>query len=319
MKPTIEYINSRYTLATPNMAKQLTIEETNRMIAFANENFDCNSDVDQFIDLMVKEFFPDADIAIIKQIFEWSKYPDLKIIKVSDIMQIERDELTRQMKKRLNGTVCSNDEYQRYRDMLSNFNEPHLYDNFVKLIHTEIISFNKIIILLWHYPTNGYYTSLYTSRQHYLSNASIYLAYSCVIISIWETKKKDRFQSLLSSNAKMVKQIESLNGQLEYLQSQVYVSNAKMVKQIESLNGQLEYLQSQVYVSNNKISLLQTELHSIKARFTPELVEYDYEAIKSRLDPIREELKMAQRLFARIIRNQYQAPMAVLVGTKSCK
>lgn len=96
---TIEYINSRSTLAISNMAKQLTIEETNRMITFANENFDCNSDVDQFIDLMVKEFFPDADIAIIKQIFEWSKYPDLKIIKVSDIMQIERDELTRQMKK----------------------------------------------------------------------------------------------------------------------------------------------------------------------------------------------------------------------------
>ncbi len=287
------------------MASQLTIEETNRMIAFADEHFDYNSDVDQFIDMMVKEFFPDADIAIIKQMFEWAKYPDLKLIKVIDIMQIEKDKLTRQMKKKLNGTICSQQEYQQYENQLTQFTGSTLYTHDY---HTNpsyqtsgfrfdsLVSFNNINELLWHGPDNNYYGRLYAnySQQYQLVNASRYIAYACVLISIWETKKKDHFQLLLSSNA-------------------------KMVKQIDSLNGQLEYLQSQVYVSNNKISLLQTELQFIKAKFTPELVEYDYEAIKSRLDPIREELKMAQRLFARIIRNQYQAPMAVLVGTKSCK
>ncbi len=301
---TIEYINSRSTLATPNMAKLLTIEETNRMIAFANENFDCNSDVGQFIDVMIKEFFPDADIAIIKQIFEWSKYPHLKLIKASDIIQIEKDELPKQMKKRLNNTICSQQDYQNYHNRIAPFNTNQIcsldflvnnqYGYQKGKTYHENFSFNQMRNL------NGY-ASYHCYQGHSyptpvpLDVAGKYIIHACIFISIWETKKKDHFQSLLLS------------------------SNAKMVKQIESLNGQLEYLQSQVYVSNNKISLLQTELHSIKARFTPELVEYDYEAIKSRLDPIREELKMAQRLFARIIRNQYQAPMAVLVGTKSCK
>jgi hypothetical protein len=43
-------------------------------------------------------------------------------------------------------------------------------------------------------------------------------------------------------------------------------------------------------------------------------VEYDYAMIRKRIDPIRSELKVAQRIFARVIRNTYTIPVAVMVG-----
>jgi hypothetical protein len=42
-------------------------------------------------------------------------------------------------------------------------------------------------------------------------------------------------------------------------------------------------------------------------------VEYDYATIRKRIDPIRSELKVAQRIFARVIRNTYAIPVAIMV------
>jgi hypothetical protein len=59
---------------------------------------------------------------------------------------------------------------------------------------------------------------------------------------------------------------------------------------------------------------MQARLKKVEHLVIPELIEYDYVAIKSRLDPYRAEMKLVHRTFARIIRARYDAPIAIAIS-----
>lgn len=91
------------------------------------------------------------------------------------------------------------------------------------------------------------------------------------------------------------------------------------IKQLKSeKNKEIEQLREQLDTYRNTIKIIQNKLDAIERKYTPELIEYNYEEIKARLDPIRFELKMTQRVFARIIRNHYEVPLAISVLPAKC-
>ncbi len=59
---------------------------------------------------------------------------------------------------------------------------------------------------------------------------------------------------------------------------------------------------------------MQTKLEALEAKVSPELIKYDYEEIKQRIDPIRDELMIASRIFDRILRSREKLPIAVAVS-----
>ncbi len=278
------------------MSARIAIKDINKMVM--NDTDLMVDNVDEFIAKMVKEFFPEADIDIIKQLFEWAKYPEMKLIPVSYVMQIEETFLTEKMKRSFTGfNICVKHKYNEYQKSLTRLNSSILlsldykqsgnsrfpiqgkhvqtmcsYDELIQLCQSNQSKTFGIGCMAF----NQYLGKAYVKK---MEMASRYIEYAHTFISIWETNKKDQLQVLLSSNAKMAEQIESLTNQL----------------------------------------------NEMKTQFTPELVEYDYDEIKARLDPIRRELKLVQHLFTRIIRNRYegqyevQLPMAILIDTKSCE
>jgi predicted RNase H-like nuclease (RuvC/YqgF family) len=83
------------------------------------------------------------------------------------------------------------------------------------------------------------------------------------------------------------------------------------VQRLKRKNEALEYqLESKQY----ELRRLTSKVNKIEHHLPTEIVEYDYDAIKERLDPIRDELNIVQRTFRRIIHAQYKVPIAVLVG-----
>ncbi len=91
------------------------------------------------------------------------------------------------------------------------------------------------------------------------------------------------------------------------------------IKQLKSeKTEEIEQLKEQLDTYRNTIELIQNKLDAIERKYTPELIEYNYDEIKARLDPIRSELKMTQRIFARIIRAHYEAPLAISVLPTKC-
>lgn len=280
------------------MTTQITIKDTNKMLMIGTDLMVNNVNIDQFITKMIEAFIPEADFDIIKQLFEWAKYPDFKLIPVSYIMQIEKDFLTEEMKQKCLGfNVCVELKYKEYQKSLTQLNGSILLPIDYKQSGSSrfpiqgdhidtMCSYNELIHLCQANQSKNFGIGCMVISQYLgkayaskLEMASKYIQYACMFISIWETNKKDQLQVLLSDNAKMAKQIETLTSQLSEMRSQ----------------------------------------------FMPELVKYDYNEIRARLDPIRRELKLVQRLFARIIRSQYehqyevQLPMAVLVDAKSCE
>ncbi len=83
------------------------------------------------------------------------------------------------------------------------------------------------------------------------------------------------------------------------------------IRQLKCKNEALEY---QLESKQHELRRLTSKISIIEHSLPTEIVEYDYEAIKERLNPIRDELNIVQRTFRRIIHAQYKVPIAVLVG-----
>ncbi len=112
--------------------------------------------------------------------------------------------------------------------------------------------------------------------------------------------------------------IAKLELEIEQLKSEKNKEIESLTSQIKNLENKNQLLQNQITNDNYKINLIQSKLDAIERKYTPELIEYNYEEISARLDPIRSELKMAQRIFARIIRTHYEAPLAISVLPAKC-
>lgn len=87
-------------------------------------------------------------------------------------------------------------------------------------------------------------------------------------------------------------------------------------EKFKALAAENERLQAQIDEDRLEIQQLKAKLDSVERKFAPELIEYDYDEISSRLDPIRDELKMMQRVFGRAVRLRYMAPVAIAVPLK---
>lgn len=77
-----------------------------------------------------------------------------------------------------------------------------------------------------------------------------------------------------------------------------------------------KFLEDRIESLSNENKQLQNQIGDLNTKFVPELIEYDYDEIKSRISPIRAELKMAQRIFGKAIRLRYMAPVAIAVSLK---
>lgn len=86
--------------------------------------------------------------------------------------------------------------------------------------------------------------------------------------------------------------------------------------EIKSLVGENQLLREQSNANHLVIQHLKSKIETIERKISPELIEYDYDEIKSRLDPIRSEMKIVHRVFSRLIANSYAIPMATPVVPK---
>jgi len=85
----------------------------------------------------------------------------------------------------------------------------------------------------------------------------------------------------------------------------------------EQYQLQINNLTQELSESKNKYNQLEQEVVSLRNRIAsviPEPVVYDYEEIKSRIDPFRSELIIVQRTFARIINSRMSIPIAHIVS-----
>lgn len=110
--------------------------------------------------------------------------------------------------------------------------------------------------------------------------------------------------------------LRSDNAKLEEMQLMAQ-EDALRRSEISALRRQVLYLMEQSVAMDEENARLRAqsgkdrqEIEYLRSMFAP---EYDYDEIKSRLDPIRDELKITQRIFGRIIRNRYAAPVAIAV------
>jgi polyhydroxyalkanoate synthesis regulator phasin len=70
-----------------------------------------------------------------------------------------------------------------------------------------------------------------------------------------------------------------------------------------------------IVAQETEINRLKANVDFLERKISPGSIEYDYDMIQRRIDPIRDELNYTQRVFARLIRNRYSAPVAILVST----
>jgi hypothetical protein len=165
------------------------------MIMVGTKILASSNDVDQFIINMLSAFFPNGRFSTIKQIFEWAKYPDLKVINVRDIMLIEKDS------KRITGSVLLSLDYKQIGNSLIPLRGKRIdiicsYNELIQLCQDNRLRDFGIGCM----TTSPYLGKIYATK---LEITSKYLAYASIFISIWETKKVQQ-SKLLSDDTDIV-------------------------------------------------------------------------------------------------------------------
>ncbi len=102
-----------------------------------------------------------------------------------------------------------------------------------------------------------------------------------------------------------------------YIELTEYVERSgKSNEIVEALRYENDQLRKQQDADHKEIQHLKFKLCEIERKFAPELIEYDYDEIKSRINPIRAELKMMHRVFVRALRLRYNTPVAIAMPVK---
>ncbi len=246
-------------------------------------------DSDTFIAEMIKTHFQDADIEIIQKMWEWAEYPMLEIVDCYYLRLLY-------IKK---GIYCN--------ECRLNFNIDEIIKSIESLRAVDnhwipCLNCSGTIMASYHYMVNIKNSSEYClikpkmkfveiiERSIFKDVNSLLITYhACctnIIHSLWSKTNNMKLSSQLQDLTDEVQRLKRKNEALEY--------------QLESKQYELRRLTSKV--------------NKIEQHLPTEIVEYDYEAIKERLNPIRDELNIVQRTFRRIIHAQYKVPIAVLVG-----
>ncbi len=280
------------------------LETINDMIEFSIELIDSNVEFDFYVNEMIKKFFPEANIDIVKKMCEWAKYPTLCMITLNELRKIEINERTTEFKKTVAHNIVSQDQYNTFQNMISYIRGAQTLGYYMnsRIIewnnaNNEFGSWNNIVISI---QNNGIgFGPNQHNQSMYAENIIYHIKFTETIRSIWKSKNnkfEQSIETLTITNNELNKQVQSLT------------------IQIKNLEDRNQLLQDQITSDARKINLIQSKLDAIERKYTPELIEYNYEEISARLDPIRSELKMTQRIFARIIRNHYDVPLAVVVN-----
>lgn len=121
-----------------------------------------------------------------------------------------------------------------------------------------------------------------------------------------------RTSSPKSSSPKHDQRIRMLESEIVTLKDEIAKTKSLLSELIQWKTNMKEQHSNQ----QDTIDTLRKRLGAIERKHAPELIEYNYEEIKSRIDPFRDELKMTHRVFARLIRLRYEVPLAIPICTK---
>ncbi len=273
----------------------------NKMIEFGTKIIDSNLEFDIYIKEMIHRFFPGANIDIITKMLEWAKYPTLCMITLDNLKDMEINERTTKFKKQVKDTIVSQDQYNAFNNMIELIRGCSTF-GYYKYSNVSVWEINNQPMLSWNNITIFIQDNRagFGPNQHNMfmiaENIISHIKFTETIRSIW-MNNNNRIQS---RNEKFEQSLENLT-----------MINDELCKQVQSLTSQIKKLE-------NKNQLLQDRLNTIEGKYTPELIKYDYDEIRARLDPIRSELKITQRIFARIIRNHYEVPLAISVLPTKC-
>ncbi len=256
--------------------------------------------LDSFIAEMIKTHFQDADIEIIQKMWEWAEYPMLEIVDTQYLIKKDIDFYKKQCSVcfkeiGLNDCIKCKTKKNHQQNEIKVLNE--LGNNTILGImntsHNIVFKHWVAIINTLMYGRIRYYNG------HYQNHISVNLIYNMrctdIIHSLWSNRIKHNTESITCSN--------DLTSQLQDL-----------IKEVQQLKRKNEALEYQLRSKDYAVCRLATRVSQMEQHLPTEIVEYDYEAIKERLNPIRDELNIVQRTFRRIMHAQYKAPIAVLVG-----
>ncbi len=260
-------------------------------------------DLDSFIAEMIKTHFQEADIEIIQKMLEWAEYPMLEIVDTQYLIKKEIDYLS---------TYCDHcNEKIGLNDCIKCNRQKVYRENLLKYL-SKLISLN--VFLSVKKTTNDSYTytfknwitisnsilmnlQYFNEHEHPVSyRIQYHIQCTKIIHSLWSKRIEHNTESLTYSVIDLSSQLQDLTDEVQRLKRK----NEALEYQLESKQYELRRLTSKV--------------NKIEHHLPTEIVEYDYDAIKERLDPIRDELNIVQRTFRRIIHAQYKVPIAVLVG-----
>ncbi len=268
-------------LGTDGLGRVSAIETGEKLL------FD-ETNLESFINKMINCVFKDANIKVIQHMLNWANNP-FKRISEADIKYVITKEIQDLNQKQSEGKYWNKNTFDSaIKNALSLASCTHVYMCDPSHYNISLNTFNLIKDSL--YIPEVYITCIGYSRDF----ISMYLTYHIhctdIIHYLWKEKRIDI-------------SIIALTSQLQDLTDEVQ----RLKRKNEALEYQLESKQYELHRLTSKVSQIEQHLPT-------EMVEYDYEAIKERLDPIREELSIVQRTFKRFINAQYKVPIAILVG-----
>lgn len=237
----------------------------------------------EYLSSMIEEFFPDANLGIIKKMIHWSRYPTLNLITLKELQEIEINERT----KEFNEGTASSEEAEKFNLINSQLREWVIGNEFTYYINrTTNGSWNTLYMII---SKNGGFgissdTELCVYRRHirhYPKFIKLYVNFVEIVQSIWNSSnKRDMIME-------------------EHESTQINIQEDANDK-----DTQITELKNENQLMKNQLTILKSKVDALERKHAPELIEYDYELIKSHIDPFRDELKMTQRIFARIIQNR---------------
>lgn len=257
-----------------------TLEAINDMIEHgiygtAHLNFN------EYLSSMIEEFFPDANLGIIKKMIHWSRYPTLNLITLKELREIEINQRT----KEFNEKTASPEEANKFKSENININQWGLSNG------KNTISINGNWQSL--YDIVSYNNGGFAKQAEITKFIKSYVNFVEIVQSIWNSSNKR--DMILEDN-------ESIQINIQ--------------EDIDNKDTQITELKNENQLMKNQLTILKSKVDALERKHAPELIEYDYELIKSRIDSFRDELKMTQRIFARIIQSRNIIPLAIPIVYK---
>lgn len=227
----------------------------------------------EYLASMIEEFFPDANLGIIKKMIHWSRYPTLKLFTLEELREIEINERTKEFNEKTMDQTEFDHMLQRSGSAI----------NVIYSYGQEIKNWNQ----LYQNICSNY------NRIDGILRITSYVYFVEIIQSIWNSSnKRDMIME-------------------DYESTQITIQEDSNDKDM-----QITELKNENQLMKNQLMILKFKVGAIERKYAPELIKYDYELIKSRIDTFRDELKITQRIFARIIQSRNIIPLAIPIAHK---